>query len=263
MHQGGQGEIVSEGSGGLEDLQRLVEEFIMDLKASIKAFTGESYEFSANALTDGGLSIRLEQCNQQAGIIPLTWNGFTILGVRPSFKCTWDSTRSFLAVDQSSFSVHPAARSNSEPLFRVEYDRNKTSYPSSHFHVHAHRDEMTHLLGLTKKLNTAKEKKVRDFISNIPALSNFHFPTGGHRFRPCLEDVLEALRQEFNLDIAEANTWEEQLAHARLKWRKIQIAAAVRDSPDVALQVLVDELGMPIPAGWECPSGDVSKIVRD
>lgn len=61
---------------------------------------------------------------------------------------------------------------------------------------------------------------------------------------------------------ATEKTGEDRLAEARLKWRKIQTAAAVRDCPDAALRVLVDELGMPSPVGWECPPGKKSKIVR-
>lgn len=210
----------------------------------------------------GGVSIRLKQHDGEAGIIPLRVDEHAILGLRIVFKCSWDSTKSYLAVEQSSFGVYPRAKANGEPLFRVEYDRHKSSYPSSHIHVHAHRDEVTHLLGLHRKLNPCNDKKVKNFISTYPALSRFHFPTGGHRFRPCLEDVLEALRQEFKLKVSDKEEWEARLAEARLKWRKIQTAAAVRDCPEAALRVLVDELGMPSPVGWECPPDNESKVVR-
>ena len=117
-------------------------------------------------------------------------------------------------------------------------------------------------MGLHRKLNPCNDKKVKNFISTYPALSRFHFPTGGHRFRPCLEDVLEALRQEFKLKVSDKEEWEARLAEARLKWRKIQTAAAVRDCPEAALRVLVDELGMPSPVGCECPPDNESKVVR-
>lgn len=119
----------------------------------------------------GGVSIRLKQHDGEAGIIPLRVDEHAILGLRIVFKCSWDSTKSYLAVEQSSFGVYPRAKANGEPLFRVEYDRHKSSYPSSHIHVHAHRDEITHLLGLHRKLNPGNDKKVKNFISTYPALS--------------------------------------------------------------------------------------------
>ncbi|WP_284781368.1 hypothetical protein [Corynebacterium sp. UMB4614] len=256
-----QGDASREGET-IEKLDTLVHEFVDDLRDSVRAFTGRDFKFSTEVMEPGAVSIRLAQHDEEAGIIPLRLNEHAILGLRIEFRCSWDSTKSFLAVERSSFAVYPRDKANGEPLFRVEYDRRKSSYPSSHIHVHAHRDEMTHLLGLHRKLNPSNDKKVKNFIETYPSLSRFHFPTGGHRFRPCLEDVLEALRQEFKLKVPRKKDWEDRLAEARLKWRKIQTAAAVRDCPDAALRVLVDDLGMPSPVGWECPPGKKSKIVR-
>lgn len=173
-----------------EQLQALVAEFSADLAATVEAFTGQHFEFSSKIVENGSISIRLKQIEDRVGIIPLSWNGHVMLGLRPTFKCTWDSTHSFLAVENSSFAVHAQAKSNDEPLFRVEYDRNKTNRPSSHFHIHAHRDEVTHLLGLTKKLDSTKDQKIKKFTSEFPRLSKIHFPTGGHRFRPSLDGCL-------------------------------------------------------------------------
>lgn len=255
-------EVAPSGTADFERLQELVNEFNEDLTGAIRAFTGKEFNFKYKKIDSDRLMVRLEQQDQKAGIIPLTWNGHLILGLRLIFKCSWDSTKSFLAVEQSSFAVYPEAKPNNEPLFRVEYDRSKSSRPSSHFHVHAHRDEMTHLLGLTKKLSVENNRKVKEYVSKFPTLSKFHFPTGGHRFRPCLEDVLEVLRQEFRLDVDNC-IWQSHLKNARLKWRRIQVAAVVRDSPQAAFDVLVKELGMPIPLNWNCPSDDLEKIVRD
>ena len=245
-----------------EQLQALVAEFSADLAATVEAFTGQHFECSRKIVENGSISIRLKQIEDRVGIIPLSWNGHVILGLRPTFKCTWDSTHSFLAVENSSFAVHAQAKSNDEPLFRVEYDRSKSNRPSSHFHVHAHRDEVTHLLGLTKKLDSTKDQKVKKFTSEFPRLSKIHFPTGGHRFRPSLEDVLESLRQEFNLD-TDLGRWKTHLNKSRLKWRKIQTAAVIRDCPQTAYEILVNEFQMPVPENWECPSDNDAKIVRD
>lgn len=153
-----------------EQLQALVAEFSADLAATVEAFTGQHFEFSSKIVENGSISIRLKQIEDRVGIIPLSWNGHVILGLRPTFKCTWDSTHSFLAVENSSFAVHAQAKSNVEPLFRVEYDRNKSNRPSSHFHVHAHRDEVAHLLGLTKKLDsTDSQKSISLLVGTVSA----------------------------------------------------------------------------------------------
>lgn len=148
------------------------------------------------------------------------------------------------------------------PLFRVEYVRNQRGHlPSSHIHVHAHRDEFTHLLGFAHKLNAAKDKKIHEYLERTPILSGFHFPTGGHRFRPCLEDILEALRYEFNLDV-DNKRWKSRLTEARTTWREIQTASVVRDSPEVALRILTEEFGMPAPEAWQPPATNLEKLTR-
>ncbi|AKK06624.1 hypothetical protein CMUST_11565 [Corynebacterium mustelae] len=208
------------------------------------------------------VSIRLEQKDNKPGIVPLKSQGRAVIGIKPEYKCTWDTTNNFLAVENSTFAVYPLSKPGRDPLFRVEYVRNQKSYlPSSHFHVHAHRDEFTHLLGFAAKLNPENNYQVKKYLNTPSVLSAFHFPTGGHRFRPCLEDILEVLRVEFNLDV-DNNKWKPRLEEARLKWRKIQTAAVVRDFPEEALRVLVEELGMPIPQDWECPELDKQKLER-
>ena len=117
-------------------------------------------------------------------------------------NCTWDSQGKHLAVEKSSIRVMPYGSDTEAPLFRVEYVKEQDSYrPSSHIHVHAHRDEFTHLMGFASKFDVERTKKVRNYFRRGTRLSELHFPTGGHRFRPCLEDVFEMLRVEFKLDV--------------------------------------------------------------
>lgn len=90
----------------------------------------------------------------------------------------------------------------------------------------------------------------------------FHFPTGGSRFRPSIEDVLEVTRVEFDLEV-DNNIWKPRLKEAREKWRRIQTASVVRDCPDEALRVLIDDFNMPMPVGWTCPEPDIAKLLRN
>lgn len=243
-----------------------VAEFQEDLVSAFESFTGERPVLEPSWLDTAGkdaISIRLAQEKGEPGVVALRAKGKAIIGVAIEYRCVWNSTNQFLAVDQSSVKVIPLADSGREPLFRVEYKRAQDShYPSSHFHVHAHRDEFTHLRGFAAKLDVERADKVEEYFTKPAWLSAFHFPTGGHRFRPCLEDILECLRVEFKLDV-DNNRWQPHLRKARLKWRRIQTASVVQDDPEEALRVLVDVFGMPEPEGWVCPQGDPKKLARN
>lgn len=247
------------------DLIHAVARFDQDLTASLTAFAGycPPFEYTRVPFSNGEtLSIRFAQGDGEPAILSLKSRGKTVIGVKPEFRCSWDSSGSFLAVEQSSFAVYPFAKVGTDPLLRLEYVRNQAArLPSSHLHVHAHRDEFTHLLGFAAKLDAQREGQVTRYFSRPSLLSDFHFPTGGHRFRPCLEDLLEVLRVEFELDV-DNNAWQPQLASAREKWRRIQTAAVVRDCPEEALRVLVEDFGMPRPTGWECPPTNLRKFTR-
>ena len=105
-------------------------------------------------------------------MVTLKSRGSAILGLVPVFNCSWDSSQQFLATEVSSFSVHPFGNARSEPLFRVEYVRSQNQdLPSSHIHVHAHRDEFTHLLGFAAKLDAENSRQVKRYLSGTTTLS--------------------------------------------------------------------------------------------
>lgn len=163
-----------------DKLEPLVRAFHKEIEQSLSFFSSTSPSFVFTDL-DRNISVRLdEEENGRPGIVPLTSSGYVVLGIKPEFKCTWDDSLSFPAIDQSSFAIYPYANTQRPPLFRVEYDRDRgRKNPSALFHVHAHRDEFTHLMGFGEKLNTKKNKKVREFLKKAPAISSFHFTNGG------------------------------------------------------------------------------------
>ena len=164
----------------VDKLEPLVRAFHKEIEQSLSFFSSTRPSFVFTDL-DRNISVRLDEGeNGRPGIVPLTSSGYVVLGIKPEFKCTWDDSLSFPAVDQSSFAIYPYANTQRAPLFRVEYDRDRgRKNPSAHFHVHAHRDEFTHLMGFSEKLHTKKEKKVRGFLKKVPAISSFHFTNGG------------------------------------------------------------------------------------
>lgn len=121
-------------------------------------------------------------------------------------------------------------------LVRLEYLAEMNSAPIAHWHVHAERGSFSHLLARAHAHRP-------DSVSKPHDLSSLHFPVGGERFRPCLEDMLQFLVVECGVDSVEG--WESVIAQGREAWRRRQLGAAVRDAPDVATHVL-RELGLEV-----------------
>jgi hypothetical protein len=96
-----------------------------------------------------------------------------------------------------------------------------------HWNIHAERGAASRLLTLGNPTHSG-------------SFSELHFPVGGARMRPCLEDVLTFVLREFGVDQVEGA--DTLLCAGRERWRRRQIATLVRDAPDEAVRVL-RELG--------------------
>lgn len=174
--------------------------------------------------------------------IPLDIDGKPMLRLTASYRCSWDHARRYLAVEGATIIVL-AIGGRSEPLFRYEFVRQPTgSVPTAHLHVHSHRDALTYLMSKCGSSSRRGKDRVKATApgGDVPRISELHFPVGGSRFRPCLEDVLEMLLDEFGADRAAGAA--EALAQGRASWRRGQIGACVRDSPATAAATL-RELG--------------------
>lgn len=128
----------------------------------------------------------------------------------------------WLADAASSFALYRDA-DLSTPYFRYDYVRNQPHHAQAHLHLFG------------------------DFHHRLPAgvrrPSKLHFPLGGRRFRPSLEDVIEfCIREGF----AEGRPgWEDVVEEHREVWFDKQLRAAVRRHPDAALDVLRTEGHVP------------------
>jgi len=113
-----------------------------------------------------------------------------------------------------------------EELLHIDYEREKRDgYPEAHMQVAATSPEWKRALGTSKDL------------------SKLHFPVGGRRFRPALEDVIEFLIVEsLAAPHGQGEVWRTKLDARREGFRRIQLAAAIRQDPDFAREVL-KELG--------------------
>lgn len=165
----------------------------------------------------------------------LTVAGLSAARLRVRFRCTWDSRRQYLAVNESTVAVVPSA--GDEPLYHYDYiAEGDGRVPSAHLNVHGHRDDFVFALMAATRKNRGKAREAAIRKGRVPTLATFHFPVGGHRFRPAVEDVLEITIREFDIDVREG--WESAIRAGRARWRDKQLRAAVRDDPAAAAEVL-------------------------
>jgi len=145
--------------------------------------------------------------------------------LRVIFWCTLDTSRTYLAVHKSTFEL--LEFSDRQPIARLDYMREASTAPAAHWNIHAERGTVSRMLSRTNP-------------GHPGALSALHFPVGGARMRPCLEDFLHFLIHEFKIDIMPGAL--AVLSEGRERWRRRQIGTVVRDAPDEAIRVLT-ELG--------------------
>jgi hypothetical protein len=145
-----------------------------------------------------------------------------------SFQLRLDAEREHLMVQQSFFGVFgsPDAKHG---LFHYDYERDKADgYPDAHLQVYGES-------ALFSTLNDPRTDPGR-------SLAQLHFPVGGKRFRPCLEDVIEFLIVERLVEARDE--YEKVLEAGRDGFRRNQLLAAMRRDPG-AVEVFVERYGVP------------------
>jgi hypothetical protein len=129
--------------------------------------------------------------------------------------------RGFVTVLHSTFEIS-TGRNAEDELFRYDYERDKTPYAEAHIQVNARSEPLERLLA--------------DIGKPDRRLRHLHLPVGGRRFRPALEDVLEALIHEEV--ILPSTGWKDILDKSRETFRDNQLRAAIARSPKIAAEVL-------------------------
>jgi hypothetical protein len=136
-----------------------------------------------------------------------------------SFRVQMDQWDQYLTVRSSFVGVFPT-ETGKDALFHYDYERDKRdNYPDAHLQV-AGQDEV--LAGL---------------LPGRPMVK-LHFPVGGKRFRPSLEDVIEFLIREGLTSGKDG--YKAVLDREREKFRVNQLRAAMRRSPDVVAAFIRD-----------------------
>ncbi|MGW2501858.1 hypothetical protein ACWCXL_12200 [Streptomyces sp. NPDC001588] len=129
-----------------------------------------------------------------------------------SFQLRLDAEREHLMVHKSFFGVF-GSQDAKHGLCHYDYERDKPdNYPDAHLQVDASSD-------LFDAVNADRGR----------SLAQLHFPVGGKRFRPCLEDVIEFLVVERLVEARDG--YEKVLEAGRERFRKNQLMAAMRRDP--------------------------------
>ncbi len=222
---------MNDSCASLPRLELEASSFAAQLTEVIRVVAGDDFkalEVQAASATGGSERFVVRHPKDSAGA-SLMVGGEPMLSLKVKYRCRWDSAREYLAIEESRVAVYAGRRATREPLFRYEYLRevSSSSTPRAHLHVHAHRDRFTWLMC---------SSGAPGGDSDIPQLASVHFPLGGARFRPCLEDILEMLIHEFRIDHPVGAL--ERLARGRQDWRATQLKTAVRDNPSVASEAL-------------------------
>lgn len=166
--------------------------------------------------------------------ILLSCRGVPLLRLEVRIWLVSDHAQQHLKVDKSQFRVFPEG--GRVPVFRYEYDsRNEGGrLPAAHVQFHGEHTQLAELMQSAGVAATRSSPR-----QGGPNIADLHFPVGGSRFRPCLEDVLEMLIREFDIDPrTDRAAVLKSLAEGRAAWRNLQLRSAIRDDPRSAAEVL-------------------------
>lgn len=163
-------------------------------------------------------------------------NGEPRLWLSVLFRVGPDDRNEHMAVLSSAYSLLIDAETN-RPAVRIEYERDggyepgrsegqNHRRPAAHVQIDGSSEPIAFVQGLNG------EKRLR-------GLGRFHIPVGGRRYRPTLEDFIEFLFLEKlipNLHPSGRQVIDEH----RNEWMKLQLRAAIRNDPGVAVEKLED-----------------------
>ena len=164
------------------------------------------------------------------GRVPLLVNGVELAELSIVLYLDLDWTGTFLKNVRTDCAAYSTLER--QPLFRMDYRADMQSAPIAHWQFHAERGALTHLL------STAQAYRPRS-VESPHLLSRLHFPVGGERFRPCIEDVIQFVIEECGVD--SISGWEKVVEAGRERWRRIQLRTVVRDLQQEAAAILARE----------------------
>ena len=219
-------------------LQAETEKFVAKLEGLLADTVGVDAQFKLSAIGDGTvLAVKpVSFHNRQAPGFPLVRDcddpDTPVLFLRVLYSVEMDTSDAFLQVVTSTIGLWidvTAGQKHPRPFVRVEYDRRRRTAPA-HVHLHANSPELAWVYGSGGR--------------PAPDLHALHFPVGGRRFRPTLEEFLIFLNDE-DLYIDWKQGWKPILEQSLRQWELLQARSTARNHPEEAAHIL-ENLGYQI-----------------
>lgn len=193
-------------------------QFANELQTLIRSVLTRNERTRVTSHTAGNLVV-VRPGTDRVKQVKLHSNGQQVGSLSIDYKMEWNTRRRFLRVKASELKVLSLTN---RPVVRLDFKADMNRAPVSHWNVHGESTELGRILRF--KTDTR--------------LSELHLSTGGVRFRPGLEDVLELAIDDLDIDAKKG--WREVLHQRREQWRLKQLSAAIHDSPETAVRVLKD-----------------------
>lgn len=247
-------------------------EFATKITNIARLFEGpNAFEFTSE-LVSGRSGWLIEIHNNNEGFI-LSAGETEAFQVQASWTCSADHSGTWLKVERSSFGVFFAHMPN-RPLFRYDFDASYTSrLPKAHIHFQSDHpgmnpsqpmQDMEHSLDrLGKGSRRARSRAKHRKQINV---SDLHFPVGGTRFRPALEDILLMLVEEYGVEAYELDPADvvQVLRESLQEWRTSQARAVIRDMPSLAIDFFESKGYVIVPRqGADSPDLPVREAFED
>lgn len=217
------------------DFARRLEELLTGvLGASETAYVREP-----EGLRRRGGSVTYNIVQREGRGIVLTCDAEPVLTLSFAFYCSCAGDNAPLRVDKSSVMLSESIEHM--PLVRYDFIRMPHSQiPAAHINVYGSNDAATRLMLACAGGQRSRTRR-KDFIEKgaFPTFSSLHFPVGGDRLRPGIEDVLQLATYEFHIDVADG--WQAVLEGSRARYRAEQVRALVREFPDLAFETLREQ----------------------
>lgn len=224
------------------DLQ--ASEFASKITGIAQIFGGPEAEEFVSEVVRGKSGWLVEIHNNNCGFT-LNADEHQAFLVQASWTCSSDHSGRWLKVGRSSFGVYLSKRPN-RPLFRYDFNAEyQANLPKAHIHFQADhpdmnptepmRDTQVSLDHVGEGSKRARKRAKHEKRINV---SDLHFPVGGTRFRPSLEDVLLMMVEEYGIVPWELEPHEAvaRLRETIVDWRKSQTRAVIRDMPSLAIE---------------------------
>lgn len=214
----------------ISDLARKAFEFAQELQCTLNATVCRDVRlkavqrpFDSVPVFTVGSGLSRQNLTQPTGFPVRIDNKKPRLWMNLSYQVHLDHEARYLTVHKSYCGIFSDEELQT-CLCHFDYEREKDKYTSAHVQVHGHSPAL-------EALNPpGKEKR---------PLEKLHFPVGGRRFRPSLEDIIEFLVCE---DLAEGRPgWQRVVDEGRDRFQRNQLRAAMRRNTAVVEEFMREQ----------------------